>query len=120
MKKVNPKEVEKYLNMPYSYVINQINDESGKYFVARVLELEELIGTGDTYEEAYKDVKEAMESYVETKIANGIELPLPMDSADYSGKFVVRLSKTLHKLLSKRAKEEGVSLNQYALYKLAL
>ena len=120
MKKVNSKEVGKYLNMPYSFVINQVNDESGKYFVARVLELEGLIGTGDTYDEAYKDVKEAMESYIETKIANGIELPLPMDSTDYSGKFVVRLPKTLHKLLSKRAKEEGVSLNQYALYKLAL
>ena len=39
MKNVNPKEVEKYLNMPYSFVINQVNDESGKYFVARVLEL---------------------------------------------------------------------------------
>lgn len=118
--KVNEKEVKKYLDMPYSYIINQITDESGKYFVARVLELDGLIGTGDTYEEAYADVKEAMESYIETKIANKIEIPLPMDASDYSGKFIVRLPKTLHKLLSKRAKEEGVSLNQYALYKLAL
>lgn len=118
--KVNEKEVKKYLDMPYSYIINQITDESGKYFVARVLELDGLIGTGDTYEEAYNDVKEAMESYIETKIANKIEIPLPMDASDYSGKFIVRLPKTLHKLLSKRAKEEGVSLNQYALYKLAL
>lgn len=118
--KVNEKEVKKYLDMPYSFIINQIKDESGKYFVARVLELDGLIGTGDTYEEAYADVKEAMESYIETKIANKIEIPLPMDASDYSGKFIVRLPKTLHKLLSKRAKEEGVSLNQYALYKLAL
>ena len=88
MKKVNPKIVEKYLNMPYSFVINQVNDESGKYFVARVLELEGLIGTGDTYDEAYTDVKEAMGSYVETKIANRIELSLPMDSTDYSEKFM--------------------------------
>ena len=120
MKKVNEKEVKKYLDMPYSFIINQIEDESGKYFVARVLELDGLIGTGDTYEEAYTDVKEAMESYIETKLANKIEIPLPMDASDYSGKFIVRLPKTLHKLLSKRAKEEGVSLNQYALYKLAL
>lgn len=118
--KVNEKEVKKYLDMSYSYIINQITDESGKYFVARVLELDGLIGTGDTYEEAYADVKEAMESYIETKIANKVEIPLPMDASDYSGKFIVRLPKTLHKLLSKRAKEEGVSLNQYALYKLAL
>ena len=120
MSKVNKEKVKKYLNMPYSFVINQISDESGEYFVARVLEFEGLIGTGNTYDEAYRDVKDAMESYIETKIANGIKIPLPMDSIDYSGKFVVRLPKTLHKLLSKKAKEEGVSLNQYALYKLSM
>ena len=114
------KELEFYLSHPYNYVITEVTDESGKYFVARVLELDGLIGTGDTYDEAYNDVKEAMESYIETKLANKIEIPLPMDTTDYSGKFIVRLPKTLHKLLSKRAKEEGVSLNQYALYKLAL
>lgn len=114
------KDVKKYLEMPYSYIVNELNDESGKYFVARVLEFDGLMGTGDTYEEAYKDVKEAMESYIETKLENNIKIPEPYDSMEYSGKFVVRLPKTLHKLLSKRAKEEGVSLNQYALYKLTV
>ena len=118
--KVSKKEVKKYLEMPYSYIINQVDDESGKYFVGRVLELDGLLGTGETYEEAYRDVKEAMESYIETKLSNGISIPLPIDSAEYSGKFVLRLPKTLHKMLSKKAKDEGVSLNQYALYKLAL
>ena len=120
MKNVKSKEVKKYLDMPYSYIITQVNDESGKYFVARVLELDGLIGTGDTYNEAYEDIKLAMESYIETKLANNIKIPMPIDSSEYSGRFVVRLPKTLHKLISKRAKEEGVSLNQYALYKLAL
>ncbi len=118
--KINKSKVKEYLNMPYSFIINCVNDESGKYYVGRVLELDGLIGTGNTYEEAYTDVKEAMESYIETKLVNGVEIPLPIDATDYSGKFVLRLPKTLHKALSKRAKEEGVSLNQYALYKLAL
>ena len=118
--KVSKKEVKKYLEMPYSFIINQVDDESGKYFVGRVLELDGLLGTGETYEEAYRDVKEAMESYIETKLSNGISIPLPIDSVEYSGKFVLRLPKTLHKMLSKKAKDEGVSLNQYALYKLAL
>ena len=120
MKNVKSKEVKKYLDMPYSYVITQVNDESGKYFVARVLELDGLIGTGDTYNEAYEDIKLAMESYIETKLANNVKIPMPIDSSEYSGRFVVRLPKTLHKLISKRAKEEGISLNQYAVYKLAL
>ena len=38
----------------------------------------------------------------------------------YSGKMVIRLPKSLHKRLKEEAKVEGVSLNQYMIYKLAM
>lgn len=38
---------------------------------------------------------------------------------EYSGKISLRVPKSLHRELSERAAEEGISLNQYALYKLA-
>ncbi len=38
---------------------------------------------------------------------------------EYSGKLLLRIPKELHKALAEAAKENGVSLNQYALYKLA-
>lgn len=38
---------------------------------------------------------------------------------EYSGKLMIRIPKELHKALAEAAKENGVSLNQYALYKLA-
>lgn len=38
---------------------------------------------------------------------------------EYSGKLMIRIPKSLHKELALAAKENGVSLNQYALYKLA-
>ena len=38
---------------------------------------------------------------------------------DYSGKLVLRIPRSLHKELKEEAKAEGVSLNQYMLYKLA-
>lgn len=40
-------------------------------------------------------------------------------SDTYSGKLFVRIPKTLHQELAAEAKENGVSLNQYVLYKLA-
>lgn len=38
---------------------------------------------------------------------------------EYSGKLMLRIPKELHRQLAEAAKENGVSLNQYALYKLA-
>ena len=38
----------------------------------------------------------------------------------YSGKLVIRLPKSLHKRLKQEAAAEGVSLNQYMIYKLAM
>ena len=44
--------INKYMNLPYNYIIQQINDESGKYFYARVLEFDGCQTTGETFEEA--------------------------------------------------------------------
>ena len=38
---------------------------------------------------------------------------------DYNGKISLRIPRSLHMKLVENAKHEGVSLNQYALYKLA-
>ena len=41
------------------------------------------------------------------------------EQREYSGKLMLRIPKELHKTLAEAAKANGVSLNQYALYKLA-
>ena len=60
-----------------------------------------------------------MEGWIETKLENGFEVPKPLEENNYSGKFVLRIPKTLHKKLALAAEKEGVSFNQYALYKLS-
>jgi predicted HicB family RNase H-like nuclease len=112
--------VQDYMNLPYSYIVKPINDESGAYFHATVLELDGCQSTGDSFEEAYSGLREAMEGWLETKIANGYPVPMPLDTEKYSGKFVVRLPKSLHSRLAMEAEKEGVSLNQYTLYKLSM
>lgn len=44
---------------------------------------------------------------------------LKAELEQYSGKIVLRIPKSLHKQLKQAAAVEGVSLNQYMLYKLA-
>ena len=111
--------VNEYLELPYNIVVRHINDDSGEYYFVTVQELDGCMSDGATIEEAYTNIREAMEGWIETKLEAGLNIPLPVDTGNYSGKFVVRLPKTLHRRLAIEAEKEGISLNQYALYKLA-
>lgn len=112
-------EIKDYLELPYTRIMQEMNDESGHYFYGRILELDGCQSTGDTLEELYQNLNEAMEGYIEVKLENNLPIPKPESVDSYSGKFVVRLPKTLHQSLAIEAKKEGVSLNQLAVYKLA-
>lgn len=83
------------------------------------MELDGCQSTGETFEETYNNLKEAMEGWIEVKLEGGYDIPLPKEEKNFSGKFVIRIPKTLHYRLTVEAEKEGVSLNQYALYKLA-
>jgi len=109
----------KYLDKPYNRVIKRITDESGTYYHATVLEFEGCQSTGDTYQEAFEGLTEAMQGWIATKLDAGCPIPAPSESDGYSGKFLVRIPKSLHAQLAAMAQKEGVSLNQYALYKLS-
>lgn len=60
---------------------------------------------------------------LEVSIAVNDNTSLPLDIVrndieGYSGRILVRIPKSLHRQLALDAKREGISLNQYALYKL--
>ena len=112
--------VKDYLELPYSIVIRHVKDESGEYYFATVQELDGCMSDGATLEETYVNIREAMEGWIETKLEAGLSIPVPIDADKYSGKYVVRLPKTLHRRLAAEAEREGVSLNQYSLYKLSM
>jgi len=111
--------VQEYMNLPYNIVIRHVTDESGSYYFAKVQELEGCMSDGVTVEDAHSNIREAMEGWIESRLEAGFDVPKPVDIDNYSGKFVVRLPKSLHARLAAEAEREGISLNQYTLYKLA-
>jgi hypothetical protein len=58
-------------------------------------------------------IREAMQLWLEVALEEGIPIPEPRPEEDYSGKFVVRVPRSLHRELVEHAEREGVSLNQY-------
>lgn len=116
---MNIKDIKYYTSLPYNYLIQPISDESGTYYYGRVLELDGCQSTGETFEKAYNNLLEAMEGWIEVKIEHNDSIPEPIVDDNYSGKFVIRIPKSLHRKLAIEAEQEGISLNQYAAYKLS-
>ncbi|MMZ64363.1 HicB family protein [compost metagenome] len=113
------KDLSYYMSLPYTIQIRPIKDESGEYYYASVAELDGCQSSGETFAEAFESVREAMEGYLQVKIDHGDLIPEPAGEDEYSGKFVLRVPKSLHRQLAERAEAENVSLNQYCLYKLS-
>ena len=61
-------------------------------------------------EEALEMLEDAKKAWLEVALKRKITIPEPV-SDEFSGKLNLRLPKFLHRKLSYRAKEEGVSLN---------
>ncbi|RJX21853.1 MAG: type II toxin-antitoxin system HicB family antitoxin [Ammonifex sp.] len=90
-------------------------------WVAAVPELPGCTTHGETKAEALANIEEAIEEWVATAQEKGWPIPAPRTGLEeYSGRFVVRLPKSLHRQLVRLAEEEGVSLNQYVVYLLSL
>ncbi|HAJ33557.1 MAG TPA: toxin-antitoxin system HicB family antitoxin [Candidatus Atribacteria bacterium] len=87
-------------------------------WVAEYPDLPGCIGAGDTAEEAVAMAIDAKKAWIEIALKDGENVPEPTNlyTSDYSGKFTLRLPKTLHRELTIQAEDEGVSLNQYILY----
>ena len=53
-----------------------------------------------------------MASWISVALEDGREIPEPRDIDSYSGRFLVRIPRSLHADLARTAEQEGVSLNQ--------
>jgi len=70
---------------------------------------------GDNEAEVYKELCQAVEEWVEIYEQDGLPLPDATAGKDYSGKFVVRVGKDLHKALAIGAMQSGRSLNEHCV-----
>jgi predicted HicB family RNase H-like nuclease len=86
-----------------------------------------IYGPGGRFSQLFSTEKERL-AFAKTQESRRVDeaidtLPEPVNKPqrhEYSGKFVVRLPKSLHAALGQEAEREGVSLNQLVVTKLAL
>lgn len=78
------KKLEYYMQLPYTRLITEINDESGHYYYGRILELDGCQSTGDTVEELMECLNEAMEGYLEVRLEKELDIPELRKTGKYS------------------------------------
>ena len=108
IKEIKP--VEYYLGLNYPITIYRA-EEGG--FVAEIEDLPGCLTQGETLEEVNQRIEDARKGWIQAAYEDDIEIPLPRTDEEYSGKFMVRIPRYLHRRLAEKAIREGVSLNQY-------
>jgi len=103
------KNVEYYLSLPYTIILRP--DEDGDV-IARVEELSGCLAHGVDDKEALHNLRGVQKAWIQECLDSGQPVPVPVPEEELpSGKFIVRVPRTIHKKLSEMAKKECVSLN---------
>lgn len=110
------KDLNYFLSLPYTFEILREDEQT---WFARVLELPGCMTEGDSPEDAMAMIQDALVAWLETALETGFPIPEPRPAGEYSGKFNVRIPRSLHRDLAATAEREGVSLNQFVSTELA-
>lgn len=116
------KNLDYYMNLPYTIEIIPIPEDQGGGFTVRLPQVGRfaITGDGETPEEAIADLEKAKRRRFKEYLKKGVPIPEPEpEKEEYSGRFLVRLPRMLHRQLVEAAKANECSLNQYVTYLLS-
>lgn len=105
-----------YMKIPYRLEIVPDTEEGG--FAASYPELPGCVTCGETIEQVIANAKDAKCEWLKAAIESGIRIFEP-SCENFSGEFMIRIPKTLHRQLAEQSRREGISIDQYCLYLLS-
>ncbi len=109
---VTKKQIDHYLNLPWSYTIEQETHNGQHYFIIRVNELPGVCTDAETIEEGMELIKEAIEGAIILYLKNGERIPEPVKKEDYKGNISYRTTRERHYHLAKLANMTHKSLSK--------
>lgn len=104
--------LDEYLALEYPFHV--IASRDGGYVVVYP-DLPGCITQAETLDELTEMADEARQLWIESEYEDGHDIPLPSYPEEYSGKFVARLPRSLHRQLAEEAERQSVSLNQHVV-----
>ena len=104
-------------NDHYTYRVTWSEDDSE--YVGLCIEFPSLSWLSESPESALAGIRKVVSDVVHDMEKNVEEIPTPVATKNYSGKFLVRIPPEIHRTLAIQAAEAGISLNRMASAKLS-
>jgi predicted RNase H-like HicB family nuclease len=101
------------------YRLEVYQDPGDGSWVAEVPDLPGCMAAAETASEALSGCQDAILAWIDAARADGRPVPVPTGADEYSGRFVLRVPRSLHRRLASTARREGASLNAYCATALA-
>ena len=107
--------------LDYAFRVRPLTEADGGGYLIEFPDLPGCMSDGETVEEAIANGADAVQSWINTAREVGDPVPPPSRPSDdaYSGRWNMRVPRSLHRRLAERANTEGVSLNTLAATLLA-
>lgn len=116
--KAKNKTLDHYMSLPYTVEAKHDAGSERSWF-AKVVELPGCMTEAESFEALGAMIEDAKRGWIVDALEHGDPIPEPEEPLTYSGKVNLRMPKSLHRDLARRAEEENVSLNQLMVTALA-
>lgn len=106
------KKIKYYLNLNWSYTVEQETHKGKRYYIIRVNELPGICTDAETLEEGMQNIKEAIEGAVRLYLKNGEVVPEPIKKEEFKGNIAYRTTSKRHYYIAKFAREMHKSISK--------
>lgn len=103
----------------YPFTIRHLTQEEGGGYLIEFSDLPGCMSDGETLEETIKNGQDAVACWLAAAKKSGRYIPKPGELEKQSGKWVQRVTRSMHYRLIEQAHTEGVSLNTLVIALLA-
>lgn len=113
MKKTkDSKDINYYLNLPWTYAIQTEVHEGSSYYVIHVNELPGICTDSESLDEGMNEIKDLIKSAVEIYREKGEPIPEPIDRDQFKGKILYRTDSERHYRIAKTAQRMHKSISK--------
>ena len=106
------KNLKYYLNLDWSYTIEQETYRGKRYYIIRVNELPGVCTDAETIEEGMENISEAIAGAIKLYLKNKEPIPEPIKKKDFKGNIAYRTSSERHYNIAQLSKRRHKSISK--------